>query len=290
MKVKRSIFIIVFLLSNLSLFAKSNIFWEVKSESGATVYLLGSVHLADKSFYPLPKVIEQSFAKSDYLVTEINLKKIDVVKLLDKMSYPPNDSLAAHIADTTMNKLVNIFKNMGMNRQIINRFKPAFIIVTLSTMNYSEAGFSADYGIDNYFTNKAGKKSILELESMETQIDILNMMNKEGEEDKIINGALSQTEDTEGEADSLISAWKSGNLQELERIINKMEEAEYADSKELSEALLDNRNIKMTEKIKEYLSDCSKKKYFVVVGAAHLIGEKGIVRELEKAGYKPIRK
>jgi uncharacterized protein YbaP (TraB family) len=38
----------------------------------------------------------------------------------------------------------------------------------------------------------------------------------------------------------------------------------------------------MAEKIKEYLS--TNNTYFVVVGAAHLVGDKGIAKLMEKAG------
>ena len=54
------------------------------------------------------------------------------------------------------------------------------------------------------------------------------------------------------------------------------------------EKLFFERNIKMTNKILSYLK--SSESYFVIVGAGHLIGEKGIVRLLEKKGYEVTRK
>lgn len=40
--------------------------WEVES-NGNTVYLVGSMHIADESFYPLRKEFEEAFAEADYL-------------------------------------------------------------------------------------------------------------------------------------------------------------------------------------------------------------------------------
>jgi uncharacterized protein YbaP (TraB family) len=51
------------------------------------------------------------------------------------------------------------------------------------------------------------------------------------------------------------------------------------------ESLLDKRNVGMTDKIKGYLTDEGKETYFIVVGAAHFVGEKGIVQLLENEGY-----
>ncbi|MCK4705950.1 MAG: TraB/GumN family protein, partial [Gammaproteobacteria bacterium] len=47
------------------------------------------------------------------------------------------------------------------------------------------------------------------------------------------------------------------------------------------------RNVKMTGSIKSYLKQ--KGRYFVVVGAGHLIGDKGIVQLLQNAGYRITR-
>ena len=49
--------------------------------------------------------------------------------------------------------------------------------------------------------------------------------------------------------------------------------------------LFDDRNHAMTDKLTGYLRQGGS--YFVVVGAGHLVGEQGIVRLLEKRGYKP---
>ncbi len=50
------------------------------------------------------------------------------------------------------------------------------------------------------------------------------------------------------------------------------------------EKLIDERNRKMVSKIEDYLR--GKGTYFVVVGAGHLIGEKGIVEVLRKKGLR----
>ena len=46
--------------------------WQVSSEQ-ATVYLMGSIHFADKSFYPLRKEIEEAYSRSNALVVEMDI-------------------------------------------------------------------------------------------------------------------------------------------------------------------------------------------------------------------------
>ena len=62
---------------------------------------------------------------------------------------------------------------------------------------------------------------------------------------------------------------------------------EHPELSPILDVIIFQRNMKMAEKIKGYLS--TDDTYFVVVGAAHLVGGKGIVSLLEKAGY-PVRK
>ena len=51
-------------------------FWQVNS-ARASVYLMGSIHFADKSFYPLRKEIVDVYDKSDALVVELDINNID---------------------------------------------------------------------------------------------------------------------------------------------------------------------------------------------------------------------
>ena len=52
---------------------------------------------------------------------------------------------------------------------------------------------------------------------------------------------------------------------------------------EYNKLLLFDRNIGMANKLKEYFND--NKKVFYMVGAAHLVGDKGIAKLLENDGY-----
>ena len=55
-------------------------------------------------------------------------------------------------------------------------------------------------------------------------------------------------------------------------------------TKSLTKKLLDDRNVFMTGKMDEYLK--GKDPIFVVVGAAHIIGDKGVAKMLRDKGYK----
>ena len=85
------------------------------------------------------------------------------------------------------------------------------------------------------------------------------------------------------EVDQLVQAWKSGDMKGMEAIIAKSPKEDLRLTP-VYEKLINDRNRKMLSKIEDYLKGNAT--YFVVVGAAHLVGEKGIVEALLKKGYR----
>ena len=74
--------------------------WEVKSDT-ATVYLLGSVHVARSDIYPLDGRIEKAFQTSQVLVVEANMldqRADQAMHMMATAAYPPGDSVDKHIS------------------------------------------------------------------------------------------------------------------------------------------------------------------------------------------------
>jgi uncharacterized protein YbaP (TraB family) len=82
--------------------------------------------------------------------------------------------------------------------------------------------------------------------------------------------------------DRFLQAWISGDTRAIERMMTQsMTEDNRLSS--IYEALVYDRNRKMASRVEDFLK--ARETYFVIVGAGHLIGEKGIVEILRKKGY-----
>jgi uncharacterized protein YbaP (TraB family) len=79
----------------------------------------------------------------------------------------------------------------------------------------------------------------------------------------------------------LQTAYLSGDPDALQKI---MDEESDMGTKSLTQKLLDDRNVTMAARLDEYLK--GKEPAFVVVGAAHIIGDKGLAKQLRDKGYK----
>ncbi|MDT3739973.1 MAG: TraB/GumN family protein [Candidatus Kapabacteria bacterium] len=256
----------------------STLMWEISSAGGkGKVFVLGSIHLADERIYPLNPAIEKAFINSDALVLEILVDEIDPMSIMQYLSFMDERTLESELPPDVYEKIAEMFKKNGIPKQIYNKFKPWFAALTLQSDAFKSAGFSSAEGVDMHFLKKARAKDmdVLEIESLEIQ---MNLMDELGAfTGDFLKSVLEETDSAGESVDELIEAWKNGDADEIERLTNKGNETkEFA---EVMEKLNYQRNVKMVEKIEEYLK--SDKTYFVVVGAAHVVGKRGIAGLLE---------
>src|SRR4030042_4809208 len=263
---------------------QKNFLWKVQSKTG-TVYMLGSVHLLKKEIYPLNKKIEDAFDKSNVLVVEANINdigQIDVQKLIESVLYPENESLKNHVSGETYEMIKKGVGGLGLPPEFINKQKPWFLALTLTSMELIKLGFDLNYGIEVHFLSKASKKKILELESLDYQINLLSEFSDKDQELFLLY-TLKDLNTLSRELDKLIQAWTSGDTKTMESIISKS----ITEDKRMSsvyEKLIYERTRNMVSRIEEFLK--TKETYFVIVGAGHLVGNKGIIEILKRKGYR----
>ena len=265
------------------------LFWKVESNN-ATVYLLGSIHYADKSFYPLRSEIETAFESADALVVEIEMDSASMASYNDLIAregtYPGNETIKDHVSEETYKALKSQLKKMGIPLGLVQRQKPGILVLTLTAVHVMQLGLDPALGIDPYFISKAkGKKNIIALETTEEQLKIfIDMPNG----DLVLRESLYSIDETEELLGKVVEEWKRGDEKKLNQLLLEDALIEYPEFSSIYDRLIYQRNIKMANAIKRYLN--TKGTYFVVIGAAHFLGEKGIVRSLENAGYQVKRR
>jgi len=267
-----------------SSYADKNFLWRVQSKRN-TVYVLGSIHLLKKDVYPLSRTIEVAFEKSDILAVEADvndISRLNLQKLMENAFYPVNDSLEKHVSGKTFNVIREETARAGLPMDLVYNQKPWFLGLTLESVELMKSGYDPNYGIDKYFLSKAeGRKKISELESLDYQIDLLAGLNDE-EQELFLLYTLKELKILVQEVDKLVDAWKSGAVEKMESTITKSL-AEDRRFYTIYDKLIYKRNRNMSQKIEGYLK--TNGTYFVVVGAAHLLGDKGIIQLLKDKGY-----
>ncbi len=255
--------------------------WKVQSAT-ATVFLLGSIHLASPDLYPWADAIETAFNQADTVVFEIALDEQTIKeteKLFEQYAlYPEGESIADHLDATTFGKLSKTLEARELPPNVFDRFRPWAVAVALSITVMQQLGYLSDFGIDKlvYKRSENAGKRITALETPEQQLGIMAALPLEIQ--KLMLRETLDTIDSLGERmEAAMLAWKTGDTKGLEAaLFDSMTKDEYAS---LYQEIIVKRNQRMAEAIRGFLADSST--YLVVVGSGHLIGEHSIIALLQ---------
>ncbi|MFC1594588.1 TraB/GumN family protein [Candidatus Omnitrophota bacterium] len=258
--------------------------WKTSSATN-TLYLLGSIHLANKNLYPLNAAIEDAFNASDILVVEVNLNETNPLEVAQKFekagTYPPGETLKKYLSDESLTLTKAKLQKLGLDLSLMNHYKPWLLALNVTEIWLLRLGFSAHYGIDSHFMAKASGKKIVELETVDYQINLFRNLTDQLSEMLLVS-TLVDLDIIETEMKTLLKAWRQGDTKFVESILLKGLQ-DFPELLPVYETILYKRNIEMASRIESFFQ--TDDTYFIVVGAAHLVGDKGILHILKNRGY-----
>lgn len=271
-------------------------FWQVTPGNDAsdqtTVYLMGSIHFADKTFYPLRPEIVQAFDRSKYLAVELNVNELDqgeYNRLLSKEGiYTDGKTIKDVVSDETWQQLRQQLQQLNISYDAVKIYKPGVLVLTMTAIQVMQMGLDPQLGIDVHFLTKASQqpvKQIIELESLQQQLGLfINIPDG----DLLLKETLHSMDEAESQMVEMVRYWKNGDEAYMSKLLFEDTLNDYPAFVAIYEDLFYARNQKMVSKIEDMLQQESavKTSYFVVVGSGHLVGSKGIVNALREKGYK----
>lgn len=258
--------------------------WELYSESSAS-YLLGSLHAAQEDLYPLPDPMETAFADCDTLVVEADIgarSESEIMSMiLSRAVDPRGRSLTELLDDQTEGTLQKVLERHQLPLASLERFRPWYVSQLISVMEMQRLGIKPEYGIDRHFLTQArGRKSILELEGLRRQLALFSGLS-DREQGLMLQYTLRDIENLTLMLEEITTAWRNGDAERLDRLLNGyLEESQGLE--DVFDKLFQERNRAMVERIQELLR--TDRRYFIVVGAGHIVGPNGLLQLLREAG------
>lgn len=259
--------------------APRHFLWKATSPQGNEAYLLGSIHVLSKSFYPLSPVIDEAFAASKTLVEEIDLDEMNdpaaMVALVGKAMLADGTTLDQVISRDTYAAVQARADAHGLPMLMLQRMKPWMVAVALSAAEISKAGFDSKLGIDQHFLDRARSANMPRraLETAAYQFDRLDGLSGALQEASL-KAMLADIDAQAQNIETLASAWRSGDTATLERLLMEG----FTDAPEIAERLLYERNRNWVEPVERCLTENAR--CFIVVGAAHLVGPGSLIELL----------
>lgn len=264
------------------------LFWEVTGERG-TLFLLGSIHACDVPIALGPD-IEQAFLRSEELLVEIDIRRVSDEELMFRPTQwsrfaPMEKNLRGYLDDATYAQLEAYLAAHPPPERLIwdvEYTKPWMLSLWFTLSVIEETELRLDYGIDEYFSDRAdGRIPIISLESLSIQLKAMNAVPLAHQVTRLSEQLRALDSQTENEEINLIDAWKAGDEQILASLL--LDESDSAEAAFIAEVIF-KRNESMSADMGRYLDRPGTR--FVVVGAGHLLGPRGIPSLLKAAGFE----
>lgn len=270
-------------------FEREGFFWTVEGRENR-VYLLGSVHVLKAEDYPLPPGLETIYRLIGKVVFESDIKAAEepgfIFQQAARMMYPPGETLSGNISEGTLKLLEERLSDTALIGELMplwiaERFQPWALAMTLSVAALERLGYDSRAGVDRHFLRRAvndGKEKG-HLEAPDAVIDFLAGLDRAAQE-RMLENTLRDLEKIESKTAEMISAWKAGDAERMERITAR----EFEASPEIYEGMLARRNRQWLPLVEAFLEE--EQDVLVIVGAGHLVGRDNLVSLLEEKGYR----
>ncbi len=261
-------------------------FWKVTGPGG-TAYLLGSLHFGTAEMYPLSAPVNAAFESADRLAVEIDLNAMDPAAMIQWIStegaYVDGTTLADHLSPEVWNALRQRAQQYGVPLELLAIQRPWLAAFTLTAMALGRKGFQEGLGVDKHFLTRAKARiPVVELEGFDYQMGLLANLSAD-EQERFLEATIRDLDAESSTFDNIISAWRRGDAAALDAEINASWRSD-PDLGDLYALLIDKRNAEMAKKIDSLLKLGGTS--FVVVGAAHMVGEGGLAQRLRSRGYQ----
>jgi uncharacterized protein len=283
MKLIKIIAVLLFYCISLNSFAfgKSPV-WKI-SKSGNHLFIGGTIHVLTQSDYPLPKIFETAYDNSKILVLETDIQKFSTSEyqhtILEKTIYKDEQNITQFLKSDVIHSLKTYLWQRDIPMESLIKLKPGMLSIFLTVIELQRIGLNGT-GVDEFFNLKAIKeeKKIKHLETVDDQLEFIATMGI-GNENAFIEYFLNDLKNLSKTFKSMKKAWRNGDNAQLQIVALEPWKNHFP---KIYNSLLVERNNNWIPQIEEMLS--TDEVEFILFGAAHLVGEDGIIEKLKASG------
>ena len=273
-------FVLLFVLN-----ANAQLFWKVSGNGlSKPSYLFGTHHLIENEQIKYFDNIIAFVAQTDAVVGEMDMSNMLGMQM--KMMK------AVMMKDTTMKELLSdsdyvlvdngLKEVVGVGLDKLGKMKPMMLSTMYSLMTYMKKMNlkKQPEAVDVLFQKRAKKekKSVIGLETVEQQIDILfNSVPLQNQANQLVKVVKEKEKEINLMMD-MNKAYLSGDLIRIEAL-NQEDNDMTPEQKVI---MIDNRNNNWMTQLLSLIPD---KSCFIAVGCMHLVGETGLINQLRNAGF-----
>lgn len=272
--------------------------WIVKDGEGGCLYLMGTIHLGDERMENLPTKVTKTLDACDYLAVEFDILESEsdltgMTQSMQSMMYTDGTTIKDHIDGEVYDKAKSILQDAGYYNQSLDYYTPImwqqFVTEAYSQNSELKTRYGADRQLITYAKNH--NIGVLDIESMELQMDMLKSLSPETQEYLLGSSVMSTSEMYNQSLKLMYESWVSGDVSTLEKLTAAdsgltdvvMDDNIKSYMDEYNNKMLTIRNKNMALAAQRYIQGGAT--VLLAVGAAHMFGDDGIISLLENEGY-----
>lgn len=268
-----------------------------KDAKGAS-YIIGTYHLADASFTEKVPGLQTALAEIEQVYGEVNMENImqpaSSQKMTAAMMLPEGQTLKTVLTPEQFGKVSAFAKELmgvGLDNDMVfsqlGKMSPRALatqFTLLLFMKNSTTPFNPANGLDNFFQMQAkqNNKPIGGLETIDFQIETLYKSTPIERQVEELICLVDNKEYNLMMVQEITKAFYAQDLQAIEKAADEKLNNSCDSTPEEEETLIYGRNDNWMKLMPSIMAE---KPTFFAVGALHLVGERGMLAQLQKAGY-----
>lgn len=255
----------------------NSLLWKVSGKGiDKPSYLFGTIHMLPQDKYFFNDKMQHALDGCDVLAleAEMDIPLSEQMKMAAQMIMPDGKTWADYMTEEEYAAVKSAFvDSLGIKEKKVDKYSKIRPIYVSGLIMSELLGKVKMYEQELSAMAKKAKKEVVGLETIQEQMDIVSSIPVEDQIEDLKSTTASMMRDY----NEMLEAYVSQNLEALEST------TEDSDSFDKMEAkLLTERNERWIKAIQERLGEQS---IFFAVGAMHLVGESGLIKQLQTAGY-----
>lgn len=269
--------------------------WKVTGDKGNTLYLFGTIHIGDERNDKVLANLADTIDECNAVAVECDIVAYqnDTEKMMQDLQsdlYLDGTTVRDYMPDDLYEECEAYLTEAGLYSAAYDYYDLSMWSQLMTAAAITLSPYESENAIDTKLINYAyaHNMDLLEVESIDFQNDMLDSFSDDWYLLEI-RSILENKDSYSDELSKLYEAWLEGNEKNITSLLEEGDTEGYTEeeikmAEEYTKITLDDRNVGMTNKAIEYLN--SGDSVFLAVGTAHMVGEKGIVKQLTDKGYK----
>ncbi len=259
--------------------AQQPFLWKAERE-GKESHIMGTIHSSHPNVRGIPDAVIEALAQSSVFMPEIDLTNENIGIMAAAAFDFGGQGWENRVPEHLHSRVRSAAQRAGLPDLMLRNL--AFEMIPVFFALPPNEDFFQVMDVRLYQEARDRQIEVRALETVEEQMAVFKNLDDDTIV-QLIEEALDEMENGYPQYHELIAAYASGDTTKVERLIDGLRTDSNDD---YVEALLDQRNLTMTEKALPALEEGNA---FIAVGLAHLLGPGNMLELLNSQGYTIIR-